>query len=466
MRTVWLRRLSLALAIVAVSSAAAAETPDWPALVREATAILSQYLRIDTTNPPGRELAAAQFLRSILDRAGIEARVIESAPGRGNVYARLKGQGSRKAVVLLNHLDVVPADARFWTVPPFSGEVKDGYVWGRGALDMKGGGVLQLMTLLILKRQGVPLRGYVIFLGTADEETGGALGAGAIVRQHLDLVKDAGVVINEGGGIRIDGAGRVTYAVAVAEKTAVRVTLTATGPAGHGALPRPDSAPNRLVAALGRVLAYQSPITVLPEVQAYYAELADREPTPWRERYRDLAAALKDPAVAAEFGARDLAGSARVRNTMTLTMLEGSSKVNVIPSESRAQLDVRLLPGTDLTAFVDELRRVVADESIRIETTTPLTSGSSPAAHPFLDVIRAVARERDPQAIVATPLLIAATDCRYFRPRGIPCYGFIPFRVSVRESSGIHGVNERVSVDNVESGVRMLYEVVRRLVVD
>jgi acetylornithine deacetylase/succinyl-diaminopimelate desuccinylase-like protein len=448
------------------SSSGAADAPDWSALTREATSILSQYLKIDTSNPPGRELPAAQFLQSLLAPERIETRVIESAPGRGSVFARLRGDGTRKAVLLLNHLDVVPADARFWTVAPFGGEVKDGYVWGRGALDMKGAAVLQLMTMLLLKRHAVPLRADVIFLGTADEEAGGGLGAGFIVRRHWDLVKDAGVVLNEGGGIRIDAAGRPTFAVAVSEKTPFRVTLVAAGPAGHGAMPRPDSAVHRLVAALARVGAYQAPVTVIPEVQAFYGELAEREPSPWRERYRDLAAALKDPAVAAEFAARDLAGNARVRNTIAITVLEGSSKVNVIPAQASAQLDVRLLPGVDPAVFLEELRRVVGDDSIRIEATPTLQAGRSPDTHALFDVLRALAREHDPHTLVTTPLLIAATDCRYFRPRGIPCYGFMPFRLPLGETAGIHGNNERVSVANLESGTRLLYEIVRRLAAD
>jgi acetylornithine deacetylase/succinyl-diaminopimelate desuccinylase-like protein len=461
------RAVLVVLALVAAPSAPrAVDAPDWSARAREATAILSDYLRIDTTNPPGRELAAAQFLGSLLARDGIETRVIESAPGRGNVYARLRGDGTRKAVLLLNHLDVVPADARFWKVPPFGGEVKDGYVWGRGALDMKGAGVLQLMTMLVLKRHAVPLRADVIFLGTADEEAGGAMGAGFIVRQHWDLVKDAGVVLNEGGGIRMDGAGRLTFAVAVSEKTPLRVTLVVTGTPGHAAMPRPDSAVHRLVAALARVVAYQAPITVLPEVQTFYSELAERESAPWRDRYRDLAGVLKEPAVAAEFAVRDPAGNARVRNTIAVTVLEGSSKVNVIPSQASAQLDVRLLPGADPAAFLEELRRVVADDSIRFETKSPLLAGRSPDTHALFDVLRALAREQDPQTLLATPLLIAATDCRYFRPRGIPCYGFMPFRLSLGETAGIHGNNERVSVANLETGSRMLYEIVKRLAAD
>jgi acetylornithine deacetylase/succinyl-diaminopimelate desuccinylase-like protein len=220
------------------------------------------------------------------------------------------------------------------------------------------------------------------------------------------------------------------------------------------------------VAALARVVAHPTPITVLPEVQTFYAELAEREPSPWRERYRDLAGALKDPAVAAEFAVRDPVGNARVRNTIAVTVLEGSSKVNVISPEATAQLDVRLLPGADAAVFLDDLRRLVADDSIRIDSTPPLLAGRSPDTHPLFDVLRALAREHDPHTLVTTPLLIAATDCRYFRPRGIPCYGFMPFRLSLGGPSGIHGNNERVSTANLETGSRMLYEIVKRLAVD
>jgi len=190
--------LALLVAGVAKPAQAADEKPsaDSAALGREALAVLTEYLRIDTTNPPGNEIKAAEFFKAIFDREGIEARILESAPGRGNVYARLKGDGSKKAVVLLNHMDVVPPDRRYWTADPFAATTKDGYLLGRGALDMKGLGVLQLMAMLALKRQGIPLQADIIFLGTADEEAGGQMGAGFMVREHFDLFKDAGVVLN------------------------------------------------------------------------------------------------------------------------------------------------------------------------------------------------------------------------------------------------------------------------------
>ena len=219
---------------------------DETALEQEALSALAEYLRIDTTNPPGNEIKAAQFFKAIFEREGIEAQVFESAPGRGNIYARLKGDGSKKAIVLLNHMDVVPADRGYWSVDPFSGITKDGHLWGRGALDMKGMGIVELMAMLALKRQGMPLKADVIFLGTADEEAGGAMGAGFIVKEHFDLIMDAGVVLNEFGGILVADDGKVRYYTAYpAEKTPLWLKLIATGPPGHGSGPRPDSAVNQ-----------------------------------------------------------------------------------------------------------------------------------------------------------------------------------------------------------------------------
>ena len=208
------------------------------ALEQEAVSLLSRYIQIDTTNPPGNETKAAQFFKEIFDREGIEARIIESAPGRGNIYARLRGSGAKKAVILLNHMDVVPADANLWKEAPFSGSLKDGYIWGRGALDMKGPAIAELMTLLALKRNNVALQGDVIFLGTADEEAGGALGAGFLLEKHPDMFANVGVVLNEGGGVRLGKDGKVqSYSVSVAEKTPLWFRLIATGAPGHGSTP-------------------------------------------------------------------------------------------------------------------------------------------------------------------------------------------------------------------------------------
>jgi acetylornithine deacetylase/succinyl-diaminopimelate desuccinylase-like protein len=327
---------------------------------------------------------------------------------------------------------------------------------------MKAMGIVELMTMVILKRQGVPLKADVIFLGTADEETGGRLGAGFIVNQHWDLVRDAGVVVNEGGAIGVQNGHARLFMISASEKVPFSLKLIATGTPGHGSVPRPDSAVNRLVAAVNRVVAYQSPITVLPEVQSFYAAIADTQPAPARERLRDVRAALQDPAVAAEL-TRDIVLNARVRNTISVTLLEGSNKLNVIPPEATAGLDVRLLPGEDPQAFLEELRRVIADDSIKIESRGILAGGSSPATHELLQVIGHFARRMDPEARVTTTLLTAATDCKYFRLRSIPCYGFMPFKLTPRDRDGFHGNDERLSVDNVHSGMRFLYDVVRQL---
>ncbi|MGZ8522702.1 MAG: M20/M25/M40 family metallo-hydrolase, partial [Candidatus Binatia bacterium] len=316
---------------------------DWKALEDEAVAMLSRYVQIDTTNPPGNELKAAAFLKAILDTEGIEARAIESAPGRANLYARLKGNGAKKAILLMHHMDVVPAQAELWREPPFSGAIKDGVIWGRGALDNKGGGVMALMTLLALKRQNIQLKGDLILLGTADEEAGGVLGAGFLLDKHPELFKDVSVVFNEGGGIRVGDDGRARlYSVSVAEKVPLWLKLTAPGTPGHAASPGDNQAVLKLVAALNRLASYRSPVKVTPEVQKFYADSAATAPANRREHYLDLRKALQEPTFAAEF-LKDRSNNARVRNTISITGIKGSDKINVIPAEASAEVDVRLL---------------------------------------------------------------------------------------------------------------------------
>jgi acetylornithine deacetylase/succinyl-diaminopimelate desuccinylase-like protein len=433
------------------------------ALEQEAVSLLSEYLRVDTTNPPGNEVKAAQFFKTIFDRERIEARILESAPGRGNIYARLKGDGSKKAVVLMNHMDVVPADRRYWSVDPFAGVVKDGFIWGRGALDMKGMGIVELMAMLALKRQGILLKGDVIFLGVADEEAGGAMGAGFIVREHFDLLKNAGTVLNEFSFIAVGDDGKVRYyGVETSQKTPLWLKLTAMGNPGHGSTPRPDSAVNRLIEALHRIVSYQTPLKVEPVVQRFYADTANLEPSPERRQLlKDLKASLRDPAFAAEF-TKNLMANAQVRNTISITMLEGSTKVNVIPPQASAQLDVRLLPSEDPQRFLDELQKVIGDESIKIELVLSRPPSASPTGSEFFKILKEIANSHDPGIQVTTPLGVGFTDCHYFREKGIPCYGFMPFKLT-RQEVRLHGNDERLSVDNVKFGTRVMYEIVRKL---
>ena len=432
------------------------------AIERETVELLRRYVRIDTTNPPGNEIKAAQFFKEIFDREGIEARIIESAPGRGNLYARLPGSGGAPAIVLLNHMDVVPVNPKQWQEEPFGATLKDGYIWGRGTRDMKGPAIVELMTLLQLKRQNVRLRGDVIFLGTADEEAGGAMGAGYLVQKHAELFKGVGLVLNEGGSIELDKDGRVkSYRVSVAEKTPLWLKLTAKGQPGHGSTPGNNLAVNRLVSALGKIMAYQSPVRVVPEVQSYYADIADGEPESRRERYRDLRSALADPLFAKEF-LRSPRNAASVRNTVAVTRVSGSNKVNVIPAEAWAEIDVRLLPGEDPQAFINELKKVMGDDSIKIEILLSFPAAKSPSHPQALRIIGEIAQQHD-NASVVSPLVRGFTDCHFFRELGLPCFGFIPLRNHPSESGLTHGVNERIATESLHAGVRTMLELVTRL---
>ena len=437
----------------------------WRAVGREATALLSQYIAINTTNPPGNELQTANWLKAVLAREGIEAQVFEPRPGKANLYARVRGDGSARPLILLNHMDVVLASPEYWKVDPFSGAVQDGYVWGRGALDMKGEAITQLLSLLTLKRAGVPLKRDVIFLATADEEIGGGVGAGWFVEHHPELVQDAEFLLTEGGTIRADANGRIEYyGVGTTEKSPFWLNLTAHGTAGHGSRPTPDNPVHRLVRALSRIAAYQTPLVVTPTVQRYFRDLSTIEADPARRAaLADVRAALRDSA-AARFLTGDLTYNALLRNTISITGLQGSDKTNVIPPLARAALDVRLLPGQEPQAFLADLVRVVGDSGVEITPQGPSWPATeSPVETELFRAIVAAARERTPDALVTTPPLAGFTDSHYFRRLGIVSYGVSPFPLTQAESHGIHGNDERVSLDDLTFGVHFVYDVVARI---
>jgi acetylornithine deacetylase/succinyl-diaminopimelate desuccinylase-like protein len=438
----------------------------WRTVGREAATLLSQYVAINTTNPPGNEIKTAAWLQAVLAREGIEAQVFEPKPGKANLYARLPGDGTARPLILLNHMDVVLASPEYWTVDPFGGVVQDGYVWGRGALDMKGEAVTQLMTLLTLKRAGVALKRDVIFLATADEEIGGGVGAGWFVAQHPELVQDAEFLINEGGTIRADPSGRIEYyGVGTTEKSPFWLDVTARGTPGHGSRPTPDNPVHRLVRALNRIANYQTPLVVTPAVDRYLRNLSAIETDPARRAwFADVRAALRDT-TAVRVLTGDLTYNALLRNTISITGLQGSDKTNVIPPVARAALDVRLLPGQDPQAFLADLARVVGDTAVAITPQGPNwpATESSTDTELFRAIV-AAARERTPNAVVTTPPLAGFTDSHYFRRLGIVSYGLSPFPLNQAESRGVHGNDERVSLDDLTFGVHFVYDVVARVV--
>ena len=439
---------------------------EWKALGDEATALLSQYVRINTTNPPGNEIAAGRWLAEVLRRDGIEAQVFEPAPGKANLYARLAGDGTARPVILLNHMDVVLATREYWTVDPFGGLIKDGYVWGRGALDMKGEGIAQLMTMLVLKRARVPLKRDVIFLATSDEEIGAGVGAAWIADQRPDLVRGAEFVLNEGGLTRAGpgGEGVQFYGVGTTEKSPYWLDVIAHGTAGHGSRPTPDNPVHRLIRALSRIAAWQTPLTVTPTVERSFRDLATIERDSTVRRWlSDIRTALRDT-VAVRVLTADLTYNALLRNTISITGLKGSDKTNVIPPVATAALDVRLLPGQDPAAFLAELTRVVDDTAVTLRSQGPnWPATESSTETEMFRAITAVAHARQPNALVTTVMLPGFTDSHYFRRMGIASYGLSPFPLTLGDTRGVHGNDERISIDALRFGVRFYYDVVARV---
>ena len=327
---------------------------------------------------------------------------------------------------------------------------------------MKGEGIAQLMTLLILKRAGVPLKRDVIFLATSDEEIGAGVGAGWFTQHHADLIRDAEFLITEGGTTRANDRGGVDYyGVGTTEKSPFWLDMTARGTPGHGSRPTPDNPVHRLVRALGRIADWRTPLVVTPTVERYFRDLASIEPDSTRRRwFADIRLALRD-SLAARVITADLTYNSLLRNTISITGLKGSDKTNVIPPVATAALDIRLLPGQDPQAFLVDLVRTVGDTGIAIRPDGPnWPATESPIETELFRAIVAAAHARHPGVLVTTPPLAGFTDSHFFRNLGIVCYGVSPFPVSEADSRGVHGNNERLSLDALAFGVHFMYDVI------
>jgi acetylornithine deacetylase/succinyl-diaminopimelate desuccinylase-like protein len=459
-----LKLLAMMALVVSPLKSNAQKAINWDALSKEGQTILSQYLRINTTNPPGNEILAARFLKDILDKEGIPAVILDTAELGGthaNLYARLKGNGSKRAIVLLHHMDVVPATPSQWSVDPFSGEVKDGYIWGRGAIDMKGEAVAHLMAMIALKRSGAKLNRDIVFIANADEEftsTGGL----AFVKNHADLLKDVEYLITEATENSVVD-GKVKYfAVGVAEKRTFWEKLTVKGIPSHGSRPTKNNPVPKLVAALDKIAKYETPLHVTPGVQKYFKDIARLYPEPKRAWLSDVTKALENPE-AREWILSDVYWNAYLRNTISETVLSASSKTNVIPPEASAEIDFRLLPDTDPDKFLAEMQAVVGDTSVHW---SPILGPKTPLESPIdTDLFRAIekaAKERAPDAFVTTPMQTGATDRPTYRKLGIVTYAIDPFLTEQAErQKGVHGNNERLSVVNVGFGIKYVYDILR-----
>jgi acetylornithine deacetylase/succinyl-diaminopimelate desuccinylase-like protein len=459
-------RLAFALVFIglllASSAVAAAQAPgkaakkgiDWDLLNNEAIALLIRYIRLDTTNPPGNELAAARMLREKFLGDGIPAVTIQPAPQRGIVAARLHGTGhGSETIVLLSHMDVVPAEPQGWKEPPFSGAIRDGQIWGRGALDDKGPGVIALMAMLAIKRAGILLKRDVLFVATGDEEQGGKLGTGWLVEHRPDLFADAHYVLNEGGAIRVLPNGRKFYAVSVAEKNPLWLKLVASGAPGHGSKPEPETAVSRLVQALYRISQMQNQINVLPLVQAYFYEIGSLLGGP--PQFADLRSALQQN----EFRDRfliDPFNNAMVRDTITPTVISAGNKINVIPAQAQAEIDCRLLPGDNPADYLKKLQSTIADDQVKLQVIMNFVSPTSPSSTNLMKAISDLAQQQDPGVPVVPTLSSGFTDSRYLRERKLIVYGFTPIELTAEAAQTIHGANERIAVANFTAGLRRM----------
>lgn len=422
-----------------------------------------QYLRIDTTNPPGNEARAAAFFKQILDQEGIENQVFNYAAGRADLWARVPHNtlSAQRPIILLNHMDVVTHDASHWKVPPFSAKIVNGSIYGRGAQDMKNEGLAQFMVMVMLKREKVELDRDVIFLAVSDEEVDGT-GSDWFIAHQSELLGNAEFLINEGGENLLEDTGHVKYVgVDVGEKAAFWLHVVAHGRAGHGSLPISDSAPNRLVQALSRIIAYQTPFKVLPVADEFLRAMAPYQPPARAAQFRNIRLALEDKNFQHEVE-QDESLNYLLRDTIALTMLRGSEQTNVIPSEAWANLDVRLLPGDDPKEFLATIRGVVNDPNVSVE---PLDAdfrlaNASPTDTALYSAIEKVSAQYFPGTPVVPRLDSGYTENQRYRPLGIDAYGFTPYTSTEEEGSSEHGNDERIRVEEVRRGFRVLYDVV------
>ena len=447
---------------------------------------MQEYLRVDTTNPPGNEMRGVAFYKKILDQEGIENRVFEYAPGRGDLWARLPrtegeksptlrqaqgrpsaangatemGHPTKRPIILLNHMDVVTSDAAHWKVPPFNGEIRDGYIWGRGAQDMKDEGLAQLVVMVMLKREKVALDRDVIFLAVADEEVDDT-GSDWFIEHQRDLLGNAEFLINEGGENLLEN-GKVKYVgVDVGEKTTYWMHVVAHGRPGHGSRPIADSAPNRLVRALNRILAYQTPMRVLPVVDEFLRDMAPYEPPERAAQYRNIKKAIEDKKFQEEVE-QDESLNFLLRDTISLTMMGGSEQTNVIPPEAWANLDVRILPGGDPKAVLAAIRRVVSDPDVTVEPWKGEfhVANYSGTDNALYAAIREVSGKYFPGTPVVPHITSGYTENQRYRPLGIISYGFNPYVATDEEGNTEHGNDERIRVEEVRRGPRILFDVV------
>ncbi|PCI40307.1 MAG: peptidase M20 [Elusimicrobia bacterium] len=431
-------------------------------VAKEAREVLEKLIAIDTTNPPGNELAVAKFVEPLLKDVGFETRVFESAPGRGNLWARLKGTGKKKTLLITMHTDVVGAPKEKWDTDPFVATEKQGYLYGRGAIDDKGMGAVAIAVVRHLAKSGQALdRDLILFFG-ADEEAGSQFGMAWMLKHHPELMK-AEVVLNEGGGIGLED-GRVSQAaIQLYEKLYMNVTVSADGDSGHSSIPSQNNAVVRVARAVANIGNYRFPVKLNTVTRAYFDGLAKSKNHPLRKVFSGLVGKnQKKKAKAIEVLVDIPFYNASLRTTCTPTVFKAGFRSNAIAGSAEAIVNCRVLPDETRAQVLGRLRKAVDDPQIKLDAPTLGKPYQSPFKDPFFDAAAAVFSEMAPGAAAVPYMSAGATDSRKLREMGYKAYGLVPMPISADDKSRMHGDNERVKIESIDFGVEFLHRLIVR----
>lgn len=438
------------------------EEIDWAKVKDEATELLSRYIQVNTINPPGNEIQGALFLKALLDEEGIQSDIIESEKGRGNLIAKMKGTGDKPSLLLLHHIDVVPVEEKKWHHPPLSGKVVNGEIWGRGALDCKSLGIMELLTFLLLKRTGFQPKGDIILAATADEEAGGAYGVSWLLENHPHLL-DAKYVINEGGGIGFNIPGNHLYFCQTAEKGVCWFRISFQGESGHASLPHGTNCVSEMSKAITRIAEAKLPFKVTSVSEQFIRNIAEEQtfipPSDFvgllnPQHFADTIVKISDPSL-------QVILPVMFYNTIVPTVVQGGGKTNVIPSECYCELDVRLLPGETpegMVTFITNLLNGIND--FHLEALGTSSSSESSIESDLFSCIEKSIKKQDDRAKLIPCMSSGASDSRFFRALGAIAYG-VQVETSFEALSSVHSHNEKISASTLLFGTRVLYDTVR-----
>ena len=438
--------------------------PDLAKLAEEAQGWLAGMIRINTSNPPGNELAVAKYVSGILQKEGIPNEVLEIAPGRGVAIGRLQAgplPDPANALLLVAHQDTVGVDPTKWTVDPFAAIVRDGYLYGRGSVDDKGMLAANLATMVALKRSGARLGRDLIFLASADEEQGGAASIKVVIEKYWDKIACA-YALNEGGRVVLKD-GKVQYVgIQASEKVSYNVIVTATGPSGHGSMPRPDNAVVHLAAAIAKLGTFQVPAEPNTITRRYFEQLAKIEEDDTAKWMRALEQPERLDLAVKHLSEESPMWNSMLRDSVTPTIINAGFRNNVIPSEATANLNVRMLPGHSIDALIGQFGKIVNDSQVRFKLAPDPGENAPPSdiTSPLYKTIERITPQEFPGAIALPFLSTGATDSANLRLHKVQAYGLNPFPLTESDDARVHGDDERIPIESFRKGVAFLYHVV------